>query len=202
MDAPYRGDHLSSGMQKLYTLLAKVLPRKLAVITSAAEFRGSYRCLLANLSATIQHVIDSSCFSYSLPDRDHALATSLHSPAPELKTVRAGLFCTNTTALALEYVRHGQSSQSAISATEIVTHGRRTRQIARENSNLKFSGEIHQRMSHSPKASSVANTMAQQRREIPFINPEICKLKKEKPHPEYQLLLFCLAMRFSVSLDK
>jgi len=63
-----------------------------------------------------------------------------HSPASELKTVRVGWFCTNTTALAVEHVRHGHSCQSAISATEIVTLGRTARQIAREDSILKFSG--------------------------------------------------------------
>lgn len=137
------------------------------------------------------------CFSHFLRDHDHALATSIHSPASELKTCLH--FCTNTTALAPEHVRHGHSAQSTISATEIVTCGRRPRQIVRENSISKFSGQIHQRVSHSPKASTEANTMVQQGRENPFINPENCKLKKQKPHPEYQLLLFCLAMRFSAS---
>lgn len=58
---------------------------------------------------------------------------------------------------------------------------------------------MEQKTSHGCEASSATNTAAQQGRENPFINAENCKLKKEKPHPAHQLLLFGLALKLSVS---
>lgn len=186
-------------MQKLSFPAVKALYNKISLISTAAELRRLHRCLSEKPSATIQHAITSNCLSHLLPDHGQVLATSIHSPASEFKTIITGWVCTKSTALAPVRMRYGYTSHSIISTTEIATLGRVARQIARRNGILKFSGQIHQRMHHSPKASSAANAAAQQGRGNPFINPENCRLKKAELHPEYQLLLFCLAMRFSAS---
>lgn len=134
------GDHLPLGMQKLSFPAAKALYNKISLISTAAELRRLHRCLSEKPSATIQHAITSNCLSHLLPDHGQVLATSIHSPASEFKTIITGWVCTKSTALAPVCMRYGYTSHSIISTTEIATLGRVARQIARRNGILKFSG--------------------------------------------------------------
>lgn len=143
------GDHLPLGMQKFSFPAVKALYNNILVISTAAELMRLHRCLSEKPSATTQHAITSNCLSHLLPDHSQVLATSIHSPASELKISITGWVCTKSTALAQLCAwdtgtnistANISTTHSNISTTEIATLGRRARQIARRNGILKFSG--------------------------------------------------------------